>query len=211
MVTRMKVVLKVLGIIILLPIAVFACLSGSSQVYLARGSTFSHEIETNPVWEIMRNTDVRYVPEPGIMYVEKATLKHVFRNGVFLLCTLCLIGLGIPLVFIFGIVLIIYGLFTAKWSEFGFGILFLAVGPFVLGLGIVLGGLGLWFGLLIQDCTPAYALTWIVFGGMFGLVGGLLGVFPLVLLYPDIFSSDSRGSEKTIYNTKGKRIGYIED
>ncbi|MBT6053353.1 MAG: hypothetical protein HOI47_31730 [Candidatus Scalindua sp.] len=180
----LKKSLLIIGVLLCIPILAYLLLLGSSKVYVSGGfaSDMFANVSSNPVWGTIENANVSWLPKPGPIHVERVGAVHALRNTLFILCTAALFAL-LPLIcLVFGVIMLIGGLFTANWDYFLGGALCAVLMTPLSILGAVLGIFALWLGLLIQPCTPGYVILWIILGLPFMALGAVGGAAPTVIV-----------------------------
>ena len=133
-----------------------------------------------PVWKHIKSLDLPGLRDPGPIRVDCVGVGHALRNVVFMLCTAALLALLPLLCVVVGILAAVIGLFTTNWDACGCGVPLVVMTPLAV-IAAVLMIVVLWFALLFQPCTPAYAVLWLVgFGLPFAALGAAGGTAPTV-------------------------------
>jgi len=145
----------------------YLSLLGASDVHVSGGLAGNGNplLRDNIIWHQIR--DLRqscpWLPEPTVTQVQRVDVFDALRNALFIFCVSALSVLLALVVAIAGVFKAISGLFTGRWGEFGLGTLVAVLSP-LFAIGFLLVALFMWFSLLFQPCTPAYALLWLTLG-----------------------------------------------
>lgn len=177
---RRNKLVSVLRIIATVAVLTYICLLGASYVFVSGGLAYDMlgGADDHFLWHSIRSLGLPGLNKPGPLLVERVDIAHALWNAVFIFCTVVLLCLLPLLCILVGLILTPLGLVTANWEVFGTGLLIGLLGTPLFVIIALLTPLFLWFGLLIQPCTPAYALAWLVVGLPFMLLGAFVGSAP---------------------------------
>jgi len=183
-ISKLKKAAAILGVFACLPILVYLLLLGASHVYVSGGlaDDFMNSATGSPLWSKIQALDLPGLRDPGALHVDRVDAGHAIRNSLFMVSTAALLTLLPLLCLVVGVLLTVYGLFTAQWDAFGGGLLMaILLSPLTVILAILLL-FAFWLSLLFQPCTPGHAILWLFIGLPFAALGGSGGAAPTVLV-----------------------------
>ncbi len=174
--------LRLLGVIILIPILTYLFLLGASSVYVSGdlASDFFSDVSLNPIWSVINKINSPWLPKPSYTHIQQVSMVHFARNALFIFCTGGLLGVFPICSFIAGLLFLPFGLFTANWEIFGSGLITTFILTPLSIIAILLGLAIAWLVLLIQPCTPAYMILWLIVGTPLAALGTIGGATPAV-------------------------------
>lgn len=158
-------------VLLCLPLLLYLVVLGVSRVYVSDDITHRHmsTILVEPTPEHPIATRIEQLGLPGLndmgpVRVPRVEVEHAFRNVAFVLCAGFLFGLLPILILLFGIGVLVYGLVSGDWEKFGLGALIAFIAAPVSVIAVVFGIIGIWGLLLLQPCSPGYAVLWTIVG-----------------------------------------------
>lgn len=183
--SRLRIVAVLIGLLVLIPLALYLCLLGTGQVYVAQDNpqylaSPMQNLPSNMLRGMFNNFVSFHLP--GVaptkqLIVPVMQFSHIFLNLLFLFCNAAIMPLLALPVFILGLFCIPYALFAGDWSYFFFGLLGMIAAPLLVMVGAVVAFL-VWLILLFQSGTTAYTTLWCVLGLPFLGLGFLSGAAP---------------------------------
>jgi hypothetical protein len=175
--------LILVGLVAAVGLCGYLLLLGASHAYVSgglgawAGDIFNGSLGSE-VWDKAQALGLPGLSDRGPIWVEKVDISHLGRNGAYLASTAALATLLPVACVVVGIMGIGYGLFSADWYTFGMSVAALFVlAPLSFFIVLLLAAFT-WLSLLIQPCTPGYAMAWFILGIPFIAIGAGLGAAP---------------------------------